>query len=242
MVADASALMEQGRFDEASAMLHPVLEVDSPDPAAVALHDRVDAAGERNDALLGRLARERTAKQWTAAIATIGQLEQQRPLSPDLVKLRTRARTAARTARTIAQARALMADGKYTAAATLIDKALGKGKNAQLQAMREQLAAKRAAPSTVTGGGASHGGGHTGAPAAGGQTGSSGTSTSARPPANVGPGTMPPRPDAPNPVTSGAGVTAPVSGGGAGAAAAHAAMDMPCLTKAARHGDEVHAC
>ena len=174
-VDQAQALFTQGKFDEAADMLHPVLDGPSPDPAAMALHDKVDSANAREDALLKRLAGERRGKRWTAVVGTIGQIEQLRPLDRQLVSLRSRARAAAKQAKA---------------------KAAAKAEAAKLAAQRAA-----AAPSTQGGGAA---GGHTGhktPPVAGGNMGAS---TGARPPANVPKGSIPQVPNVPNP-TGGAG-------------------------------------
>lgn len=233
--ADASTLMDQGRFDEAAQMLRPFVDAASPDPTIVALHGRIDAAGARNSALLARLTKQRAARQWTRALITIGQLQTLRPLSPTLIRQRTQARAMVRTARTVAQVRALVAQGRYSAASTLLDQALQAGPNAQLEAVRERVASERATPSArpvavpgsgptarpqVSGGGAS-GGVSRPAPMPSSRPGAIG---SAQPPANVAPGAMPPRPDAPNPITTTPAAAGGVSGqpavtGGAGASA-----------------------
>jgi hypothetical protein len=102
---EAAKLFEQGNFEDAANLLHPMLDVASPDERVVELHDRIEAAGARNEALLARLGRQRNAGQWSAVIATIGQLEQLRPLSPSLTQLRASARKAI-TARRAAAAKA----------------------------------------------------------------------------------------------------------------------------------------
>jgi hypothetical protein len=175
----ATALFEQGKFDESANLLHAVLEGDSPDPAAVALHEKVDAANAREDALLTRLATERRGKRWSAVVTTIGQVEQLRPLDRQLVSLRTRARAA------IKQAAA----------------------RAKAKAAAERAAAKQrnSGPSTNgggSGGGANHAG-HANPPAAGG---GAGANTGARPPAEVPKGSIPSVPNVPNPSGAGGGV------------------------------------
>jgi hypothetical protein len=209
IVAQAKALYAQGRFEDAANLLHPILDVEQPDAAAVALHDQVDAAKVRNDQLLARLARERAAGNWAAVNVTIGQLARLRPLSKSLVELRATARQAVGRAGAIARAKALMAQGRDTAAMAVIDREIAKGSTAQLEAMREQISAKRAAPST--------GGGGAGAQAPPSSGGRSTSQPAVRPPANVPAAAMPPRPDLPNP-TGGTGSGAAAVGGGAAAA------------------------
>ncbi len=174
---DANAKFQLGRFDEAANLLHPLLDVAKPDPAAVALHDKVDAASARNAALLKRLSGERAGKRWTAVIGTIGQIEKLRPLDRPLVSLRTRARAAVKAAKA-ARAKELAA---------------------------QQAAAKLRAASPSTNGGGGHAGhaGHTMPPVAGGNTGSS---SNVRPPANVPQGSIPTVPNVPNPAGSNPGV------------------------------------
>jgi hypothetical protein len=94
VLAEATTLFKQGRFEDAANLVHPMLDVPSPDARLVALHDRIDAAGTRNDALLARAQQQRRAKQWPAVLVTIRQLELLRPLSPSLIKLRAQARRA----------------------------------------------------------------------------------------------------------------------------------------------------
>jgi len=185
VVAQATALFRQGRFDESADLLHPVLDGPSPDPAAVALHDKVDAANTREDALLARLAKERASSKWTAVVVTIGQIERLRPLDARLISLRTRARAAAKVARSKAVA------------------------------ARAAAARKNAGPS-ASGAGGSHAGGTHSPPATGARPPAS-TGATPRPPASVPSGSMPPRPDAPNP-SPGGGANAGVTGGGAPAA------------------------
>jgi hypothetical protein len=166
-IAAARKLFAKGQFDEAANLVHPLVERATPNRVAVALHARIDAAGDRNTALLTRLSKLRRDKQWTGVVSTINALAALRPLSSDLVALRARAR------------------------------------QASLQASRHV-----ASPSTSVG--SSHT--HVAAPPAGG-TGNS--STGARPPATVPTSSLPPRPDAPNPISS-HGTGAGAVGGGAG--------------------------
>ncbi len=185
VVTKANALFATGNFNAAADLLHPVIDVANPDPAAIALHDKVDAANARNTALLKRLGVERRDQRWTAVIATIGQIEQLRPLDRQLVSLRTRARAAqrARTAKAAAD-----------------------------RAAAKQRAARPSSAGASGGGGGRASTGHRGhamPPAAGGSTGAS---SNVRPPANVPKGSIPKPPEGiPNPTGGNPGV---VGGGG----------------------------
>lgn len=218
VVAQARQLFDKGRFEDAANLLHPLLDVESPDAAAVALHDRVDAAATRNRALLGRLARERSAGRWTAVIGTIGELESLRPLSQDLTKLRATARRAARVQAVVAKARSLMARRRDAEALAVVERGLEAGRNPKLEALGEQLSARMAAPATRR---PSSTGDRRAPLPAGGAAARPNGGPAVRPPANVPQGAIPTRPDVPNP-TGGAGSVAPtVSGGGAGGTTCH---------------------
>lgn len=214
---EADALFVDGRFEDAANLLHPLLDVDSPDPKVVELHDRIDAAGERNTALLAQVQRQRRAGNWAGVIGTIGQLEQLRPLSPNLTQLRGSARRAMVTQRAVRRAKGLVGQGRDGDALRVIDTALKAGPSRQLSKLRSQIMQRRAAAARRSNAGSGGGGGAaTSPPAAGGnRTGGS----TARPPATpVNPGSRPPVPNVPNPNTSGAGAGAgAVAGGGMGA-------------------------
>ncbi|MCW2927903.1 MAG: hypothetical protein JWM86_1871 [Thermoleophilia bacterium] len=211
IVKEATALYEQGSFDDAANLLHPILDGDSPDPAAVALHDKVDAANERNKALLTRLSAQRRGKQWGGVVATVGLLEQLRPLSPDLVTLRTQATRAIGFDRAFRTASTLARQGRSTRALAVIAAALKAGPNARLQALQTQFQGTR---TTTTGGGR----GSSTAPRRGtgmppkaeGTTG--GTTQKLPPKGNAGPVTIPKIPTT-NPISS-PGTGAGAVGGG----------------------------
>lgn len=112
---EATALFEAGRFDQASNMLHPLLDAETPSSEAAALHDRIEVAAQRNDALLAQLQRQRRAGKWTAVIATVGQIEALRPLSPTLVKVRQQARAAIKARAARERARAVAAKRRAAA-------------------------------------------------------------------------------------------------------------------------------
>lgn len=220
VVQQAAQLLEAGRFDDAANMLNPLLDQASPDESAVALNDKVHAAAKRNRALLRRLQRQRRAARWPAVITTLEQLEQLRPLAPAHLKLRRQARVAVMRRNAITRATALMAKGRDAEALAVIERALRAGPNKRLEALREQVSARRATPSAGPSGASSGGisGGHAGharrpaAPAPGGQP--SGASN-VRPPASVPAGAIPQRPDVPNPASAqGTGASAVGGGGG----------------------------
>lgn len=218
VVAQARRLFELGRFEDAANLLHPLLDVASPDAAAVTLHDRVDAAAARNRALLGRLARERSAGRWSAVVGTIGELEAVRPLSKELTKLRGTARRSARVQALVGRATGLMAKGRDAEALAVVERGLELGPNRRLEAMRERLSARLAAPATRP----SPAAGRREPPPAGGAPARSNAGPTVRPPANVPQGAIPARPDLPNPTGGGASVAPTVSGGGAtGGASCH---------------------
>lgn len=92
----ARALVAKGRFDAAARVLTPLTTGAAPNANAVKLRSKVTAAGARNRALLSQLSTHRRAGEWQAVITTIGKLQQVRPLSRDLVRMRSNARRAMR--------------------------------------------------------------------------------------------------------------------------------------------------
>lgn len=211
---EATALFDAGRFDEAAALLQPLLDVDAPDAAIVALHDRITTADARNETLLMQVQRQRRAGNWAGVVATIAQLEQLRPLSPNLTELRAQARRASTMHAAVARTKALMAKGRDTEALAVIDTALKIGPSRQLRSLRAQIVSRRAAAAKRRASGSGGHSGHSTAPPPGGRSGSG---TTARPPASSPstPARIPPRPGS-NPVNNTANntVTPPVGGGG----------------------------
>lgn len=216
VVEQARGFFEQGRFDDAANLLHPLLDVESPDPAAVTLHDQVDAAAARNRALLGRLSRERSAGRWSAVVGTIGELEGLRPLSKDLVQLRGTARRALRVQAIVTKAKGLMARGRNAEALAIVERGLEPGRNRTLEKLREQLSARMAAPAARP---SSMPGSRPAPPRPGGAAAR--PSRPAQPPANVPRGAIPARPDLPNPTGGGSSVAPAVAAGGGGGADCH---------------------
>jgi hypothetical protein len=87
-ISQARSLLAKGRFADARNMLRPLVAMTPPNAQAVKLSASATAAGARNQALLRKLATQRRSSDWSGVIATIGALEQVRPLSIDLKKLR----------------------------------------------------------------------------------------------------------------------------------------------------------
>lgn len=104
-IKQARTLMQRGRFGDASNMLAPLVDRPKPSAAAARLKRQVDQRASRNTALLRRLGKERSAKQWSKVIVTVGQLEKLRPLSVDLKRARTSARTNLKQERAAAAAK-----------------------------------------------------------------------------------------------------------------------------------------
>jgi tetratricopeptide (TPR) repeat protein len=208
IAADATALMKQGRFDEALALLGPLLDTPSPSPQVLALRDQIEAAASRNTALLAKIGRQQQAGDWSGVLTSIAALAKIRPLSPELIRLRTKARNMVRETSTTQRieagyrrALALEARGAYREALTVADQTLQIGADNRVQALRDRVARQLATPSTPGGGGGAP-------PPPTGSTGGGGSGTT-----NLRPPTSPPNVSAPKPPsvpnTSGGGITPP---------------------------------
>jgi hypothetical protein len=81
-----------GRFDDATAVLHPLMAQADDYPAISTLHDRIDAARTKNDELLGTLGRQMQTQKWGLALATLDQIKALRPLTPELRAMKDKAR------------------------------------------------------------------------------------------------------------------------------------------------------
>ncbi|MEO6867474.1 MAG: tetratricopeptide repeat protein, partial [Gaiellales bacterium] len=225
---EAQALFAAGQFEDAANLLFPLLDTTAPDAKATALNDKIEAAATKNARLLKQATKQRKAGAWSELAATIGSLEQLRPLTPSLTKLRATATRNARIDTALARAGALAKQGRTAEAMTVINKALKAGPNRRLSALRSKLKAASARPSKaagVAGGGARSERGTAAAPTsppvAGGSrpTKAPNATPAIKPPANVPGGSLPKLPSVPNPVASAGGGAAAVAGASAGAGA-----------------------
>jgi len=244
VVAEVSAMMDEGRYDEARVLLAPLLDIAEPDPAVVELSTQLEASAARHTALVQRIDAQKAGKRWSGVIESINQLEELHPIDAAFQQLRV----TAGVERAHARATALMKLGRLTAAATVVDAALKQGPSPKLERLRAEIRAKYSATSTpatvpattMSGGGAHSGGTHpTSPPTPGGRPAST---TGARPPANVPAGALPPRPDAPNPGATGGGSPTGQPATTGNGAAAGTAMVCPAAARTTRHAGEQHTC
>jgi hypothetical protein len=197
---------------------------------------------------MAALAKQRAARSWPAVISTINLIEQGRPLSSQLVQLRASARSAIVVSRAATRARALMRDGRYTQAATVLDAALAQTRSPLLQQLRSQVSAAQSGPAKSAApaarGSSAGGSGTTGArqparpPMPPAVAGGGPPQAASRPPTAAPTGAQPPRPSLPNPVTTGPSV----SGGGAPAAAPAASTPAPAAGSNCHEHDGVFEC
>jgi hypothetical protein len=248
IVKEAASLVDQGLFAQAITLLTPIGTGMTPNAEAAALLQRATDLEGRDRRLMAALAKQRAARSWPAVISTINLIEQGRPLSSQLVQLRASARSAIVVSRAATRARALMRDGRYTQAATVLDAALAQTRSPLLQQLRSQVSAAQSGPAKSAApaarGSSAGGSGTTGArqparpPMPPAVAGGGPPQAASRPPTAAPTGAQPPRPSLPNPVTTGPSV----SGGGAPAAAPAASTPAPAAGSNCHEHDGVFEC
>lgn len=92
----ATKMLADGEFEDARRLIAPYRSVEEPEPAVTALAARIERTMATNDRLLRQLTAHRTAKRWSRVLTTIAAIARLRPLSPDLLRIRSQARAALR--------------------------------------------------------------------------------------------------------------------------------------------------
>ena len=113
----ARSLTNLGRYDEAKAMVDPLLAVKEPLDGVAALSSQIETSSARNDELLAQLGKQRQAGSWMGVVTTIGQIKALRPLTTDLVTIRNNAQARVNAAQRTKKRARVAAAARRTAAA-----------------------------------------------------------------------------------------------------------------------------